>query len=242
FSIDPIYRRHHHHKLTFRGLYNLSERFVLPLSHDEVVYGKRSLLEKMPGDDWRKFATLRLLYAYMWFQEGKKLLFMGGEFGQRREWNHDRSLDWHLLRESPYHGQMQLLVGALNRVYRSEPALYERDNQAGGFEWIAADELDTSIYAFLRRGQGGDRQVLAVLNCTPVPRYNYRLGVPTSGIWSEILNTDGQGFGGSNHGNLGGVEASPVPAHGRPYSLNLTLPPLAAVLFRPVTADVDAHL
>ncbi|MEA2700309.1 MAG: 1,4-alpha-glucan branching enzyme [Myxococcales bacterium] len=233
FSIDPLFRRDHHHKLTFRGLYAFSERFVLPLSHDEVVYGKRSLLEKMPGDDWQKFATLRLLYAFMWAQPGKKLLFAGGEFAQRREWNHDRSLDWHLLHESPRHGQVQLLISELNRLYRQERALHQWDIEPGGFDWIAADDVDTSVYAFLRRGQSGARPVLAVFNCTPVPRFNYRLGVPAEGIWSEALNTDGAGFGGSNQGNFGAVEATPVPAQGRPFSINLTLPPLGALYLVP---------
>ncbi|MEO7670227.1 MAG: 1,4-alpha-glucan branching protein GlgB, partial [Polyangia bacterium] len=236
FSVDPLYRRHHHHKLTFRGLYAFSENFVLPLSHDEVVYGKHSLLDKMPGDDWQKFANLRLLYAYMWAQPGKKLLFMGGEFGQRAEWNHDRSLDWHLLQISPLHGQLQLLVGELNRVYRSDGALHELDSDPAGFEWVAADDVENSVFAFLRKGVGrnADTPVLAIFNCTPIPRFNYRLGVPIDGVWVEILNTDGAAFGGSNHGNVGGVEASPVPSHGRPYSVNLTLPPLAALFLKPV--------
>jgi len=242
FSVDPLFRRHHHHKLTFRGLYAFSENFVLPLSHDEVVYGKRSLLEKMPGDDWQKFATLRLLYAYMWAQPAKKLLFMGGEFGQRREWNHDRSLDWHLLQESPRHGQVQLLIGELNRLYRSDRSLHELDNDPAGFEWVAADDVDNAVYAFLRKAKGGPEQarssadapVLAVFNCTPIPRFNYRLGVPLDGAWVEILNTDGAAFGGSNHGNVGGVEAAPVPSHGRLFSLNLTLPPLGALFLKPV--------
>jgi 1,4-alpha-glucan branching enzyme len=233
FALDPLYRRHHHNKLTFRGLYAFAERFLLPLSHDEVVYGKRSLLEKLPGDDWQKFATLRLLYAYMWSQPGKKLLFMGGEFGQRNEWAHERSLDWHLLQASPLHGQLQLLVGRLNRLYRTEPALHERDFDARGFQWIAADDAETSVYAFLRFGRDAATPVLAVFNGTPVPRFNYRLGVPVPGVWYEILNTDGEGFGGSNHGNLGGVEAAPVPSHGRPFSVSLTLPPLAAIWLKP---------
>ena len=235
FEQDPIHRRHHHHKLTFRGLYAFSENFVLPLSHDEVVYGKKSLLEKMPGDPWRQFANLRLLYAYMWAQPGKKLLFMGGEFGQRREWSHESSLDWHLLHESPLHGQLQLLVGELNRLYRTEGALHERDADPGGFEWIAADDLENSVYAFLRKPREGGRPVLAVFNNTPVPRFNYRLGVPREGIWTEVLNTDAEAFGGSGHGNIGAVEASPVPSHGRPYSLNLTLPPLGALFLRSAT-------
>jgi 1,4-alpha-glucan branching enzyme len=236
FSVDPLYRRHHHHKLTFRAVYAFSENFVLPLSHDEVVYGKHSLLERMPGDDWQRFATLRLLYAYMWAQPGKKLLFMGGEFGQRGEWNHDRSLDWHLLRESPLHGQLQLLVGELNRLYCNDASLHELDSDPAGFEWVAADDVENSVFAFLRRGAGRNARnpVLAVFNCTPVPRSNYRLGVPLEGIWVEVLNTDGVAFGGSNHGNTGGVEAAPLPSHGRPYSVNLTLPPLGALFLKPM--------
>jgi 1,4-alpha-glucan branching enzyme len=234
FATDPLDRSARHNQLTFRGLYAFVERFLLPLSHDEVVYGKRSLLEKLPGDDWQKFATLRLLYAYMWSQPGAKLLFMGGEFGQRNEWNHDRSLDWHLLQQSPLHGQLELLVGDLNRLYKTEPALHELDAEKEGFQWIAADDAEASVYAYLRFGRDRKMPVLAVFNCAPIPRFNYRLGVPGDGIWFEILNTDGEGFGGSNHGNLGGVEAAPVSSHGRPFSVNLTLPPLGAVLLKPV--------
>jgi 1,4-alpha-glucan branching enzyme len=234
FSVDPVHRRYHHNKLTFRGLYLGSENYVLPLSHDEVVHGKRSLLEKIPGDDWQKFASLRLIYAYMWAQPGKKLLFMGGEFGQRREWSHDRSLDWNLLTESPAHGQLQLLVGELNRLYRAEPSLHERDADPTGFEWIAADDVENSVYALLRKGRAPGEQIVAVFNCTPVPRFNYRLGVPTEGVWAELLNTDAGSFGGSNHGNVGAVEATPVPSHGRPFSLNLILPPLGALFLKVV--------
>jgi len=231
-ATDPIHRRYQHNKLTFRGLYAFSENFVLPLSHDEVVYGKRSLLEKMPGDDWQKFATLRLLYAYMWAQPGKKLLFMGGEFGQRREWSHERSLDWHLLRESPLHGQLQLLVGELNRLYRTLPALSQLDTEPAGFEWIAADDMDNSVYAFMRHARDSSPPVLVVINATPIPRFNYRVGVPREGIWTEILNSDAAAFGGSNHGNEGGIDAAPVPSHGRQFSLNLTLPPLGVLFLK----------
>jgi 1,4-alpha-glucan branching enzyme len=244
FSVDPLYRRHHHNKLTFRGLYAFGENYVLPLSHDEVVYGKHSLLEKMPGDDWQKFATLRLLYAYMWAQPGKKLMFMGGEFGQRSEWSHDRSLDWDLLQQSPLHGQLQLLVGELNRIYRSDGSLHQLDTDPTGFQWIAADDVENSVYAFLRKGTGrnADNPVMAVFNCTPLPRFNYRLGVPSDGIWIEVLNTDGTAFGGSNHGNVGGVEASPIKSHGRPFSVNLTLPPLGALFLKPVLRLGDGDL
>ncbi|HEY3594587.1 MAG TPA: 1,4-alpha-glucan branching protein GlgB [Polyangiaceae bacterium] len=236
FSVDPLYRRYHHNKLTFRGLYAFTENFVLPFSHDEVVYGKRSLLEKLPGDDWQKFATLRLLYAYMWAQPGKKLLFMGGEFGQRREWTHESSLDWHLLHESPAHGQVQLLIGELNRLYRGEPSLHQLDASAAGFEWIAADDVENSVFAFVRKARDPKEQILAVFNCTPAPRVNYRLGVPADGVWAEVLNTDGAAFGGSNQGNIGGVSATPVPSHGRRYSINVTLPPLGALFLKPFGA------
>jgi 1,4-alpha-glucan branching enzyme len=172
----------------------------------------------------------------MWAQPGKKLLFMGGEFGQRGEWSHDRSLDWHLLQASPLHGQLQLLVGELNRLYRSDGSLHLLDCDPAGFEWVSADDIENSVYAFLRKGPGRHAQtpVLAVFNCTPIPRFNYRLGVPLDGTWVEILNTDSVAFGGSNHGNVGGVEASPVTSHGRPFSLNLTLPPLGALFLKPL--------
>jgi 1,4-alpha-glucan branching enzyme len=233
FALDPIYRKRHHNQLTFRGIYANTEAFVLPLSHDEVVYGKRALLEKMAGDEWQKFATLRLLYAYMWALPGKKLLFQGAEIAQRNEWNHEQSLDWHLLRESPRHGQIQLLVSELNKVLRTEPALHDLDGDAAGFEWLIADDADNSVYAFMRHGRGAARPVVAIFNCTPVPRFNYRVGVPREDIWAELLNTDGAGFGGSNQGNFGAVQAAPVPAHGHPFSLNLTLPPLGALFFVP---------
>ncbi|MDB4983800.1 MAG: 1,4-alpha-glucan branching enzyme [Myxococcales bacterium] len=233
FALDPIHRKSHHHALTFRGLYAHAEAFVLALSHDEVVYGKRSLLEKMPGDDWQKLATLRLLYAYQWALPGKKLLFQGGELGQRREWSHERSLDWHLVREAPAHARLQLLVSELNQLYRDEPALHERDADPAGFAWLAADDVDASVYAFARFGRDGARPLVAIFNCTPVPRFNYRLGVPRDGVWTERLNTDGEAFGGSNQGNFGAVEATPLPAHGQPFSLNLTLPPLGALFFVP---------
>jgi len=227
---DPVHRKHHHHQLTMRGLYAFSERFVLPLSHDEVVHGKRSLLSRMPGDRWQQFANLRLLYAYMYSQPGKKLLFMGNEFGQDREWNHDASLDWHLL-DDPPHRQLQLLVGELNRLYREEPALHELDCDPAGFRWIDADDAERSVLAYERIARDGQR-VIAVLNFTPVPRFNYRIGVAAPGLWREILNTDAVELGGSGQGNMGGAEAVPVPSHRRELSLNLTVPPLGAVLFR----------
>jgi 1,4-alpha-glucan branching enzyme len=229
---DPVYRRHHHHALTFRAMYALSENFVLPLSHDEVVHGKGSLLGKMPGDDWQKFANLRLLYAYMWALPGKKLLFMGGEFGQWREWSHDRSLDWHLVAEAPMHARLELLVGQLNRLYKDEPSLYQLDFDPGGFEWIAADDVENSVYGFVRRGRFGD-PLVCLFNFTPVPRYGYHLGMPMPGRWAEVLNTDSEVFGGSNVGNLGVVQTAAEPSHGRPVSAYLTLPPLAAVFLKP---------
>ena len=206
---------------------------MLPLSHDEVVHGKGSLLGKMPGDDWQKFANLRLLLGYQFTQPGKKLLFMGIEFGQWREWNHDESLDWNLL-EYPLHAGLQQWVRSLNRLYREEPALYDQEFSYKGFEWIDCNDSDNSALTFLRKGEGGRELVLVAANFTPVPRQNYRVGVPRGGFWREILNGDAREFGGSGMGNLGGMEAAPIPFHGRPYSLNLTLPPLALMVFKPV--------
>ncbi len=228
---DPIFRKYHHNKLTFRMLYAFHENFILPLSHDEVVYGKGSLLRKMPGDDWQRFASLRLLFGYMYAQPGKKLLFMGGEFGQWREWVHDDSLDWDLLDLVPHAG-VQRWVADLNRLYRDEPALHELDCSPGGFEWVDCHDADSSVVSLIRKGRSPDSIVLVVLNFTPVPRFNYRVGAPRGGFWKEILNSDAREYGGSGHGNLGGVEATPIPYHGRPYSLNLTLPPLSAVFFK----------
>ena len=230
-SQDPIYRRYHHNKLTFRMIYAFHENFVLPLSHDEVVYGKRSLIGKMPGDDWQKFANLRALFGYMYAQPGKKLLFMGGEFGQWREWVHDGSLDWDLL-NYPLHAGLQRWVEDLNRLYRSEPALYEMDCDPAGFEWIDCDDADSSTVTLIRKGKSSSTIILVVCNFTPVPRYSYRLGSPRSGFWQEILNSDAGEYGGSNMGNLGGVETVPVPLHGRPYSLTITLPPLSVSFFK----------
>ncbi|MDM0013300.1 1,4-alpha-glucan branching protein GlgB [Variovorax sp. J22P168] len=227
---DPVHRRFHHHKLTFSMVYAFSENFVLPLSHDEVVYGKGSLIDKMPGDAWQQFANLRLMLAYMWAHPGKKLLFMGGEFAQRREWTHEGELDWQLT-ELPEHRGMQHLVGELNRVLRAEPALHELDFEAEGFEWVEADDEARSVFAFLRRSRGGE-SVLVLCNLTPVPRQNYFVGVPTGGSWTEILNSDALPFGGAGWGNLGVVEASPMRTHGRPHSLCLTLPPLSTVFLK----------
>ncbi len=228
---DPIHRRFHHNALTFRSLYAYNEDFVLPLSHDEVVYGKRSLLSKMPGDEWQRFANLRLLFGYMYAQPGKKLVFMGGEFGQVNEWDHDGSLDWHLL-DQPLHAGAQRFVEDLNRTYRQQPALHQRDCDRSGFEWIDANDSDLSVLSFLRRGESDREAVLVVCNFTPVPRHNYRVGVPFGGRWREVLNSDAPLYGGSGQGNLGVVEAAPVPFHGRPASLNLTLPPLGVLYFQ----------
>ena len=232
-SRDPIDRKHHHNELTFRLTYAFSENFELPLSHDEVVHGKGSLLGKMPGDEWQAFANLRLLFAYMYTQPGKKLLFMGGEFGQRREWNHDGSLDWDLLQHGNHEG-VRRLVTDLNQVYRREPALAQLDCDAAGFEWIDCDDAEQSTLTFLRRGRSEKQVVVAAFNFSPVPRHNYRIGVPQSGRWQEILNTDSRDYEGSGQGNLGGVETTLVAYHGRPHSINVTLPPLGAVLFKPV--------
>ena len=216
--------------LTFRMIYAFNENFVLPLSHDEVVHGKGSLLGKMPGDDWQKFANLRLLLGYMWGQPGKKLLFMGGEIGQWDEWHHDTSIDWHLL-EYATHVGVQRWVEDLNRLYRSEPALYELDFDPSGFQWVIGNDADNSVFAFVRRPREPGPEILAIFNFTPVPRHGYRIGV-RRGVWREVLNSDAGEYGGSGVGNWGQVESIPIPSHGQLYSLPLTLPPLAAVFFR----------
>jgi 1,4-alpha-glucan branching enzyme len=236
FAGDPIGRRYHHHQLTFRSVYFWSENYVLPLSHDEVVHGKRSLIEKMHGDLWQRFANLRLLYASMWAQPGKKLLFQGGEIGQFREWAHDQSVDWHLLGDSAFHVQLMTLIMELNRLYKSQNALHFYDVGLSGFEWVDANDDDNSVYAFLRKGAGAGDLVLAVFNCTPVVRHDYRIGVPVGGTWREILNTDAAAFGGSDVGNLGAATAQAIACHGRPASLRLTLPPLAALYLSPAKA------
>nr|WP_231511938.1 1,4-alpha-glucan branching protein GlgB [Chondromyces apiculatus] len=231
-ALDPIFRKFHHRSLTFRGMYAFTENFVMALSHDEVVYGKGSLINKMNGDHWQKFANLRLLYTYMWTQPGKKLLFMGGEFAQWKEWNHDTSLDWHLLHEAA-HQKIQLLVGELNRAYREEPALHALDVDPKGFQWIDANDADHSVLVYERRGTREEDWIVVALNFTPVPLHNYRIGVPGAGAWEELINTDAETFGGSGHGNLGAVQAAPVPWQGRDFSLSLTLPPLGAILLKP---------
>jgi 1,4-alpha-glucan branching enzyme len=231
FSKDPVHRKHHHNQLTFSIMYAFSENFVLPLSHDEVVHGKGSLWGKMPGDHWQKHANLRLLLGYMYTHPGKKLLFMGGEFGETTEWNHDRSLDWHLL-EHPLHQGIQRWVKDLNHCYRSEPTLHERDFDPEGFEWIDFSNWEQSVISFTRKGPTTDEIILAVCNFTPVPRHNYRVGVPRRGFWKEILNSDAKHYGGSGVGNFGGINTTPIPSHGRYSSLLLTLPPLGIVCFK----------
>jgi 1,4-alpha-glucan branching enzyme len=229
-SEDPIHRKYHHDRLTFSIWYAFAENFVLPLSHDEVVYGKGSLIGKMPGDTWRKFANLRALFGYMWGHPGKKLLFMGGEFGQRREWAHDGQLEWEVL-QYPEHSGLRNWVGDLNRVYRTEPALHEVDFEQAGFEWIDCHDAESSVIAFLRKSRKGETVVVAC-NFTPLPRENYVLGVPGGGFWRELLNSDAPLYGGSGTGNYGGVEAAPVPAHGRMHSITITLPPLGVMFLK----------
>jgi 1,4-alpha-glucan branching enzyme len=228
-SKDPIHRRYHHDKLTFGLVYAFSENFVLPLSHDEVVHGKRSLIGRMPGDRWQKFANLRLYFTFMYTHPGKKLLFMGGEFAQEREWNHDRQLDWHLL-DDPLHQGMQTLVRDLNRLYRSVPALHELDCEAGGFEWIDCNDTENSVLSYVRKGRDDGAEVIVVCNFTPIERSAYRVGVPRGGLYVELLNSDAVDYGGSGTGNLGALPADDVPFHGRAHSLSLNLPPLGAIV------------
>jgi 1,4-alpha-glucan branching enzyme len=232
FQRDPIYRRFHHHELTFSLMYAFSENFVLPLSHDEVVHGKGSLYGKMAGDRWQKFANLRALYAYMWAHPGKKLLFMGGELAQEAEWSHERSLDWHLL-EQPDHAGVQALVRDLNGVLRSEPALYEQDFDPAGFWWLEANDAGANVLAFARASKNAERVLVCVANLSPAPRPGYRLGLPRSGRWREAINTDSGFYGGSDSGNLGGIEAEPIGWHEQPFSAEVTLPPLGVVWLVP---------
>ena len=228
-SLDPVHRRWHHDKLTFGLLYAFSERFILPLSHDEVVHGKRSLVGRMPGDRWQRFATLRAYLGFMWGHPGKKLLFMGGEFGQEEEWNHAAALPWHVLGD-PLHAGVQRWVRDLNEALRAEPALWRNDSSPHGFCWSVVDDRDHSVFAFCRFGAPEEAPVLVVSNFTPVPRHHYRIGVPRGGFWRERLNSDSAHYGGSDMGNAGGVAAEPVPAHGHQHSVVLTLPPLATLL------------
>jgi 1,4-alpha-glucan branching enzyme len=232
FELEPIHRRWHHHELTFSLVYAFTENFILPLSHDEVVHGKGSMLSKMPGDRWQKLANLRALYAFMWAHPGKKLLFMGNEIAQEQEWSEERSLDWHLL-ENPAHAGIQSLVRDLNRAYRDTPALWERDNDHTGFWWLEPNDAEASVFAFARIGHDARRPVVFVANLTPVPREGYRLGLPVPGRWTELVNTDSSYYGGSDQGNLGGVEAEDVPWMDQFHSAELTLPPLGAIWLVP---------
>jgi 1,4-alpha-glucan branching enzyme len=229
-SQDPVYRSYHQSEITFSLVYAFSENFILPLSHDEVVYGKGSLLRKMPGDEWQKYANLRLLYGFMFGHPGKKLLFMGDEFGQWSEWNHDASLEWNVLKDF-LHGGVARWLRDLNTLYRARPSLYELDFEAGGFQWIDAKDWERSIISFVRRGRQPHDRIVFACNFTPVPRHNYRIGVPSGGKWRELLNSDAPMYGGSGQGNFGGAEAAPLPIHGQPYSLNITIPPLGIVVF-----------
>ena len=234
FSIEPVRRKYHHNELTFRGMYAFNENFVLPFSHDEVVHGKGSLLSRMPGDEWRRFANLRLLFGYMFLQPGKKLLFMGNEFAQWREWNHDLSLDWHLSNQ-PAHAGVQKWITDLNLLYRREAALYETDAFSSGFEWIDCHDAAQSTISWLRRNHSHKEELVVVCNFTPEPRHNYRVGVPQGGRWQELLNSNARDYGGSGHGNFGGIDARPFQWHGRPYTLTITLPPLGLVVFKQIT-------
>ncbi|MEO1227465.1 MAG: 1,4-alpha-glucan branching protein GlgB [Myxococcota bacterium] len=229
---DPVYRQYHHHELTFRGLYAFTESYILPLSHDEVVHGKGPLIDKMPGDEWQRFANLRLLFAYMHGLPGKKLCFQGGELGQTREWSHEQSVDWHLLDEGPFHKGVQALVGDLNRIHREFPALHRLDASPEGYQWIEGNDGQRSVLAFLRKSdREEDALVLCAFNFTPVVREAYRIGVPFAGRWREIVNSDAAAYGGSGQGNMGGVETTDTPSHGHGQSLLIRLPPLAALFF-----------
>jgi 1,4-alpha-glucan branching enzyme len=229
WSQDPVFRKYHHEQLTFSAWYAFSENFVLPLSHDEVVHGKGALIGKMPGNDSQQFANLRALYGYMWCHPGKKLLFMGGEFGQRCEWRHEESLEWHVLQYADHRG-VRDWVRDLNRCYRATPALHEQDFDSAGFEWVDFHDADESVISFLRKARSDGSVALVVCNLTPVPRHGYLTGVPRGGYWRELLNSDAAAYGGSGMGNLGGVHATDVPAHGRPHSVTLTLPPLSVLV------------
>lgn len=235
-SLDPVHRRYHHDRITFRGLYMYSENFMLPLSHDEVVHGKCSILSKMPGDPWQKFANLRLLLGNQWTQPGKKLLFMGSEFGQWIEWNFDQSLDWHLL-EYPAHQGVSRWVSDLNKLMVSEPALHERDCRPQGFQWIDCQDSDQSIVCYLRKNASEDDTILVAVNFTPVPREGYRIGVPKRGYWHELLNSDATVYGGSGMGNEGGVWSDDWAQHGHGQSISVTLPPLAMVIMKPAKSE-----
>ncbi|HAR45512.1 MAG TPA: 1,4-alpha-glucan branching enzyme, partial [Nitrospiraceae bacterium] len=231
FSLDSVFRKYHHNQLTFSIWYSFSENFMLALSHDEVVHGKGALIGKMPGDEWQQYANLRLLFGYMYAHPGKKLFFMGCEFGQRREWNHDDSLEWHVL-QYPIHAGLQRWVKDLNHYYRSEPALYEVDFSNDGFEWVDFHDWEKSVIVFTRKGKDPANTVIVACNLTPVPRNNYRVGVPKPGYWQEAMNSDATIYNGSGQGNMGGVESVPVPSHGKFHSISLTLPPLSVLFMK----------
>ncbi len=235
FALDPIYRQHHHDRISFMMVYAYSEHFILPLSHDEVVHGKGSLYGRMPGDAWQKRANLRALFALMYAQPGRKLMFMGCEFGQHREWNHDAELDWGLLQDAGHAG-LQRLVRDLNHLYRGRAALHARDDEPAGFSWVEVDDRAHSVFAFLRHGHESAQQVLVVCNFTPVPRQGWRIGVPRGGVWRECLNTDSSHYGGSGVGNFGAVSAEALPSHGLDHSLSLSLPPLGVLWLEPEPA------
>ena len=231
FAEDPVHRKYHHNNITFSMLYAFTENFVLPVSHDEVVYGKRSLFSRMPGDEWQKFANVRAFLAYMYAHPGKKLLFMGADIADYREWNYQSSVPWELL-QFEEHAQIQHFVAELNRLYRTHPALYEVDFDHSGFEWIDISDIEKSVISFLRKASDPRDSIVFACNFTPVPRESYSIGVPECGYYEEILNTDSEYFGGSNMGNGGGVMARETPAHGRPCMISITLPPLAVVAFK----------
>jgi 1,4-alpha-glucan branching enzyme len=233
FSRDAIHRKYHQNDLTFAMLYHYHENFILPLSHDEIVHGKGSLLARMPGDDWQRFASLRTLLAYQWFFPGKQMLMMSSEIGQSSEWDVNSSVDWGLLEEGPYHRGVQRLVRDLNRLYQDEPALWEADYDIGGFFWIDCGDADNSVLSFVRQNKDGSRRLAVILNLTPVLRQNYRVGLPQGGFWREAMNSDSGFYGGSNQGNFGGVHAESCQIHHQPFSAMFTLPPLSVVAFRP---------
>jgi 1,4-alpha-glucan branching enzyme len=231
FSTEPVHRKFHHHNITFSLLYAFHENFVLPVSHDEVVYGKGSLLRKMPGDEWQRFANARAFLAYMYGHPGKKLLFMGSEIGQYEEWDYNSSVHWDVL-QFDYHHKLQDTVRALNHLYRAEPAMHEVDFHWSGFEWVDFHDVDNSIIAFLRRAADPEDFLMFCCNFTPVPRLGYRFGVPRAGVYDEVFNTDAEVFGGSNLGNPGGRTTEPIPSHGQSQSIAITLPPLAVIVFK----------
>jgi 1,4-alpha-glucan branching enzyme len=232
FQQDPVYRRYHHHSLTFSLVYAFSENFVLPLSHDEVVHGKGSILDRMPGDRWQQLANVRALYAYQWAHPGKKLLFMGQEFAQQQEWSHERSLDWHLLGDEGHAG-VQALVRDLNHAYRDTPAMWQRDSDHTAFQWLEANDADNNVVAFIRHPEPGGKPMVCVCNLSPIPREGYRVGLPCGGAWREVVNTDAAQYGGSGMGNCGGTDAEDVPWHGQAHSAALVLPPLSVLWLVP---------